>query len=101
MSSFDALNTIICPLACSLPVHPDSALNDLNELSEPTHTLTVLIFDVLFSSLRISSIIVLDSPSALTDIASIAAASESEKIVNKDKTSKTEAKIPNFEIMYI
>ena len=99
--SFDALKTIICPLACSLPVHPDSALNDLNELSEPTHTLTVLIFDVLFSSLRISSIIVLDSPSALTDIASIAAASESEKIVNKDKTSKTEAKIPNFEIMYI
>ena len=63
--------------------------------------LITLIFDMLFFSLRISSTIVLDSPLALTDIVSAAAASESEKIVNKDKTSKTEAKIPNFESIYI
>ena len=101
LSAFDALNAIICPLAFSFPVHPGSALNDLNVLSDETHTLIVLIFDVLFLSLRISSIMVLDSPLALTDIVSAAAASESEKMVNKDKTRKAEARIPNFEIIYI
>jgi hypothetical protein len=37
----------------------------------------------------------------LADIVSAAAASGSEKIVNKVKTSKTEASIPNFEATYI
>ena len=101
MSAFDALNTIICPSAFSFPVHPGSTLNDLNELSVETHTLIVLMFDVLFSLLIISSIIVLDSPLVLADIVSAAAASGSEKIVNKVKTSKTEASIPNFEATYI